>query len=61
VSSGVDVRSVRLIICVGQTGVVTSSVTRDRLTQSARDIVVGQGLAVTMVTFGECDGVVMSQ
>jgi hypothetical protein len=42
---------------VGQTGVVTSSVTRDRLTQSARDIVVGHGLAVTMVTFGERDRV----
>ena len=46
----VDVRSVRLSICVGQPGVVTSSVTRDRLTQSARDTVVGHGLAVAMVT-----------
>jgi len=46
---------------VGQTGVVTSSVTGDRLTQSARDTVVGHGLAVTMVTFGERDRVVMSQ
>ena len=60
-SSVTDARSVWLSICVGQTGVVTSSVNRDRLTQSARDIVIGHGLAVTMVTFGERDRVVMSQ
>jgi hypothetical protein len=61
-SSVVDVRSVLLSICVGQTGVVISSVTRDRLTHSFREIVVGHvGLAVTIVTFGERNRGVMSQ
>lgn len=62
VSSAVDVHSVRMSVCVGRTGIVTSSVTRDRVTQSARDIVVDHaGLTVTMVTFVERDRVVMSQ
>jgi hypothetical protein len=60
-SSVVNVRSVRLSICVGQMGVVISSVTRDRLTHSFRDIVVGHGLAITIVTIGERDRGVMSQ
>jgi hypothetical protein len=57
----VDVRDMGLSISVGQTGVVRSSVTCDRVTQSARDIVVGHvGMAVTMVTFCEHVRAVMS-
>lgn len=61
-SSAVDVRSVRMSVCVGRTGIVTSSVTHDRVTQSARDIVVDHvGLTVAMVTFVERYRVVKSQ